>query len=386
MAERSQTSQIYDSSGIIDSTGSANAYVIRISEQVSAYHRGMVPIRFKANFGNSGSATANIVTELSPSGLGAVTMKKGGGASDLASGDIVSGGVYTLIYDGTFFQVLELNAPDPTGDPVAAEDVTFAPAGSIAATDVQAAIEELDSEKQPLDADLTAIAALTTTAAGRSALTITDPGADRVMAWDDSAGTVSPIALADITAEASPASGDFFLMYGAEGDLRKVDLDDMPSGGGGITPGTAQASTSGTAIDFTGLPAGITRITVIFDGVSLSGTNDFLVQIGDSGGIENASYVSGSGFISGTNTTSVANSTVGFIVRSGDGNRTFHGHMTITRVTGNSWVSSHSMGTVASGSVSGGGSKSLSAELDRVRVTVSGINTFDAGQVNIFYE
>ncbi len=41
---------------------------------------------------------------------------------------------------------------------------------------------------QPLDADLTAIAALTTDAAGRSVLTLTDPNADRIAFWDDSAG------------------------------------------------------------------------------------------------------------------------------------------------------------------------------------------------------
>lgn len=39
-------------------------------------------------------------------------------------------------------------------------DVANTPAGSIAATTVQAAINELDTEKQPLDSDLTAIAAL----------------------------------------------------------------------------------------------------------------------------------------------------------------------------------------------------------------------------------
>jgi hypothetical protein len=161
MAERSHTTRTYDSSGQIDSTGSSNAYVIRVAEQISAYHRGMAPIRFKANFSNSGSASANIATELSPSGLGAVTMKKGGGADDLEADDIVSGGIYTLIYDGEFFQVLELNGA--SGGSVAAEDVSFTPAGSIDATDVQAAIEELDSEKQPLDADLTAIAALSGT-------------------------------------------------------------------------------------------------------------------------------------------------------------------------------------------------------------------------------
>lgn len=88
-----------------------------------------------------------------------------------------------------------------------------------------------DAAFQPLDADLTAIAALTTTAAGLTVLEIADPGADRIMAWDDTAGVISPIALADIATEASPASGDFFLLYGAEGDLRKVDYDNLPSGG-----------------------------------------------------------------------------------------------------------------------------------------------------------
>lgn len=64
-----------------------------------------------------------------------------------------------------------------------ASDIAFTPAGGISATDVQAAIEELDGEKlsvtaaaagyQPLDSDLTAIAGLSTTTFGRSLLTQT---------------------------------------------------------------------------------------------------------------------------------------------------------------------------------------------------------------------
>lgn len=88
---------------------------------------------------------------------------------------------------------------------------------------------------QPIDVDLTSIAALTTTAAGRSVLTIADPGADRIVAWDDTAGSMAAIALADITAEGTPASGDFFLAYTAEGALVKVDFDNMPGAGGGIS-------------------------------------------------------------------------------------------------------------------------------------------------------
>lgn len=96
---------------------------------------------------------------------------------------------------------------------------------------VDSAIAALAAVYQPLDADLTAIAALSTTTAGRSALTIADPNADRVVAWDDSAGSMAAIALADITTEASPAAGDFFLMYTAEGALVKVDWDELPTGG-----------------------------------------------------------------------------------------------------------------------------------------------------------
>jgi hypothetical protein len=47
---------------------------------------------------------------------------------------------------------------------VYADTVTNVPAGGISATDVQAAITELDTEKQPKDATLTALAALVTVA------------------------------------------------------------------------------------------------------------------------------------------------------------------------------------------------------------------------------
>jgi hypothetical protein len=52
-----------------------------------------------------------------------------------------------------------LNA-NGVGGGVAASAVSFVPGGSLAANNVQAAIAELDSEKQPLDADLTTIAGL----------------------------------------------------------------------------------------------------------------------------------------------------------------------------------------------------------------------------------
>ena len=48
---------------------------------------------------------------------------------------------------------------------------------------------------QPLDSDLTALAALSTNAAGRSILTLSDPNADRIAFWDDSAGAYAHLSL-----------------------------------------------------------------------------------------------------------------------------------------------------------------------------------------------
>ena len=47
-----------------------------------------------------------------------------------------------------------------------------------------------------------------------------------------------------------------------------------------ITSMTAQASTSGTSIDFTSIPSWVKRITVMFNGVSTNGSNNLLIQIG----------------------------------------------------------------------------------------------------------
>jgi hypothetical protein len=148
-----------------------------------------------------------------------------------------------------------------------------------------------------------------------------------------------------------------------------------------VTSGTAQATSAGTEFDFTSLPAWITRIVVLLDGVSLSGTDNLLIQIGDSGGVETTGYVSNSVNPSGgTNMTS----TSGFIVQVADASRAMRGRLVIEKVDTNDWVSSH---VVGGGNTSdGGGAKTLSGTLDRVRLTRTGTDTFDAGQVNILYE
>ena len=157
-----------------------------------------------------------------------------------------------------------------------------------------------------------------------------------------------------------------------------------------ITSGTAVASTSGTSIDFTGIPSWAKRITVMFSGVSTNGTSIPLVQIGDSGGVENTGYLGTTSYFSGVGVAS-ANNTTGFLISNGAGEAATavrHGQIVISNLTGNTWVCSGSVGlsdTTRSCVLSY--SKALSATLDRVRITtVNGTDTFDAGTVNIMYE
>ena len=156
-----------------------------------------------------------------------------------------------------------------------------------------------------------------------------------------------------------------------------------------LTLATEQASTSGTSIDFTSIPAGTKRITVMFVGVSTNGTTNVLIQIGDSGGVEATGYLSASAVLSGTSNSS--SSTAGFLLHMGGSAATVrHGSVTLSLEDSSdfTWVASGVVNQSDSITVTiTAGSKSLSAELDRVRITtVNGTDTFDAGAINISYE
>lgn len=153
---------------------------------------------------------------------------------------------------------------------------------------------------------------------------------------------------------------------------------------------TAQTA-SGTSVDFTGIPSWAKRITVMFNGVSLSGTSNILLQIGDSGGIENTGYAAG--VVSAQNTTTSSagiSSTSGFPVTDAltAGYFVVGAVRLLTFDSTNGWVEEGCLqNTTANRGMVSGGSKTLSSTLDRVRITtVNGTDTFDAGTINIMYE
>lgn len=155
-----------------------------------------------------------------------------------------------------------------------------------------------------------------------------------------------------------------------------------------IVRGTAIASTSGTSIDFTALPSWIKRVTVLFNDVSLSATADLLVQLGISSGFVTTGYTSASSYSGTAVDAGAATSTAGYIVRAGLAGAAIGGSMVINNISGNIWVASFAGGRTdaTASAVTAGGTKTLSGVLDRVRITSTSTDTFDAGSLNIMYE
>ena len=152
----------------------------------------------------------------------------------------------------------------------------------------------------------------------------------------------------------------------------------------GITSGTAVASTSGTSIDFITIPAGVKRVTVMFNGVRTSGTSLMQVQLGISSGFTTSGYLGGV-----QASASFGSISTGFLTAQGsEATSVRYGNMYLTNVTGNTWSANSVIAIPQNNRVdSMGGVIALSATLDRIRITtVNGTDTFDAGSINILYE
>jgi hypothetical protein len=153
---------------------------------------------------------------------------------------------------------------------------------------------------------------------------------------------------------------------------------------GTLVSGTAKVAVTDftTSADFTGIPSWVERITVMFNAVSLTGSDSILVQIG-SGSLSTSGYTSGSS--SGASGVGTATSTSGFIVRTTASGDTLYGSMVIQNITSNTWVANHTFGGAVF-FIGGGVSPNLSGALNLVSVTRSGTNTFDTGTINLLWE
>ena len=158
--------------------------------------------------------------------------------------------------------------------------------------------------------------------------------------------------------------------------------------GGSLTLATAQ-SASGTSVDFTSIPSWAKRITVMFNGVSISSNTPYaIVQLG-SGSVTTSGYLGTLTTLSSASTVGTIATTTGFYFGNfGAAADTTNGQMVLTLQNSNNWVASGVFtNTNSLRGVFTAGNLSLGGALDRIRITTTdGTTTFDAGTINLIYE
>ena len=153
-----------------------------------------------------------------------------------------------------------------------------------------------------------------------------------------------------------------------------------------LTRGTAQTTTSGTSIDFTGIPSWVKRVTVMFNNVSTTGTNNKLIQLIHSGGtVVSSGYRSAAARLNDTGLLETA-STAGFLINSVLSADDHYGSYVLTNLSVNDWTGVGSV-TYGAGLITSCGGVSIASTLTGIRITTTGgTDTFDTGSINILYE
>ena len=183
-----------------------------------------------------------------------------------------------------------------------------------------------------------------------------------------------------------PAGGTVNVAGSGVGTTDIQTLTNKTINGGAITSGTAQATTSGTAVGFTGIPSWVKRITFQLVGVyNSSGTvATNVIQIG-SGSYVTTGYTSAYAYFSNSTPISAA-TTNGFVLYGNTVSFGLYGNiiLTLANASTNTWVAS---GTACMNNTfnSTNGSISLSGVLDRIQITATS-GAFSGGSVNILYE
>lgn len=140
---------------------------------------------------------------------------------------------------------------------------------------------------------------------------------------------------------------------------------------------------TGTAIDWTSIPAGVDEIELWFDGISINGGSGLLVQVGTGGVLQTSGYQSGS-YLGGN---ARQTSTSGITIRLDTAFYLKTGVLRLVRSSDNRWLSYHVVGDVTTGyTVMGGGNVTLTGGLDTIRLrAVDAAQTLDAGSVQLRY-
>lgn len=158
-----------------------------------------------------------------------------------------------------------------------------------------------------------------------------------------------------------------------------------------MTQGTAVTPTTGTSVDFTSLPSWIKRVTVLLNGVSLSGAALLRFRLGTSSGFVTTGYNTTSWAFNSVTGNAIQQQSAGFAVYDAapDTGDIYYGKIVFENISGNTWIGTGNFCQAGATTTvyNVNGSIALASALTQLQVTSSnGTDTFDAGTINIIYE
>lgn len=160
----------------------------------------------------------------------------------------------------------------------------------------------------------------------------------------------------------------------------------------GFTLATPVATTSGTTVEFTGIPATVKQVVINFNSVGTNTvtTSRFQMELGTSSAYVTSSYLS-VGMRINTLNANASTSTTYFALTNGantDSSDRYSGTIIISLLdsTNNIWSLQGTLGSTSNTFVQiSSGKSALSAALNKLKIYDSSGATFTAGSINIMY-
>jgi hypothetical protein len=160
------------------------------------------------------------------------------------------------------------------------------------------------------------------------------------------------------------------------------------AGGSAVTSGTAVTTSGAASYSFTGIPAWVKKISILFRAVSVNAaasTAGIQVQLGTSAGLVTSGYNCTIHTMDSTTLSSGSLTTAFLASITGADAHAFTGMMKLNEIAPNVWVEAAQVRANTTRGHLSSGDVSLGAELTTITVLV-GVGAFDGGTINILYE
>lgn len=139
------------------------------------------------------------------------------------------------------------------------------------------------------------------------------------------------------------------------------------------------STTSGSTVSIPNMPAWATQFDMVFNDISESAGDSFIVRMGDSGGFIATGYVMTVSNVATTVSTST--STTGILILNSSASGTSNGIITITRLQSSlKYIFSGSIATLSSTSILNG-NKSMPGVIESFQLLLTGVGSYDGGSV-----